>query len=154
MYCRFCGNQISDKAVICVRCKNKPLLGRSYCQNCGASTTQQQAVCTKCGMKLQAELSGVQKRLNYVANRIVAYERLLKNIKSMMKLCVIGAIISIILMLLSPIIQNASVTGGAFGMMIAVVLVFFPNLIGYIGAKHTYKKYKQELKRIQGGTQK
>ena len=154
MYCRFCGNQISDKAVICVRCKNKPLLGRSYCQNCGASTTQQQAVCTKCGMKLQAELSGVQKRLNYVANRIVAYERLLKNIKSMMKLCVIGAIISIILMFLSPIIQNESVTGGAFGMMIAVILVFIPNLIGYIGAKHTYKKYKQELKRIQGGTQK
>ena len=75
-------------------------------------------------MKLQAELSGVQKRLNYVANRIVAYERLLKNIKSMMKLCVIGAIISIILMFLSPIIQNASVTGGAFGMMIAVILVF------------------------------
>lgn len=105
-------------------------------------------------MKLQAELSGVQKRLNYVANRIVAYERLLKNIKSMMKLCVIGAIISIILMFLSPIIQNASVTGGAFGMMIAVILVFIPNLIGYIGAKHTYKKYKQELKRIQGGTQK
>lgn len=151
MYCRFCGNQISDKAVICVRCKNKPLLGRSYCQNCGASTTQQQAVCAKCGVKLQAELSGVQKRLNYVANRIVAYERLLKNIKSMMKLCAIGAIISIILMLLSPIIQNASVTGGAFGMMIAVIAVFLPSLICYIGAKRTYKKYKQELKRIQGG---
>lgn len=151
MYCRFCGNLIHDKAVICVKCKNKPLLGRSYCQNCGATTTQQQTVCTKCGMKLQAELSGVQKRLNYVTMKITAYERSIKNCKSMIKLCVIGAIISVVLLFLSPIIDNASFTGGALGILLAAIVVYFGNLVGYIFAKHICKKYKQELKRIQRG---
>ena len=151
MYCRVCGNLINDKAVMCVKCKNKPLLGRSYCQNCGATTTQQQTVCTKCGMKLQAELSGVQKRLNYVTMKIADYERLIKNCKSMMKLCVIGAIISVVLLFLSPIFNNADFIGVAFGILAAAIVGFFPNLIGYLGAKHTYKKYKQELRHIQGG---
>ena len=151
MYCRFCGNLIHDNAVICVKCKNKPLLGRAYCQNCGAATTQQQTVCTKCGMKLQAELSGVQKRLNYVTNKIAAYERSIKNIKSMMKICVIGAIISVVLLFLSLISNDADFIGGAFGILAVAVVGFFPNLIGYIVAKHICKKYKQELKRIQGG---
>lgn len=154
MYCRFCGNLVHDKAVICVKCKNKPLLGRAYCQNCGATTTQQQTVCTKCGMKLQAELSGVQKRLNYVTKKIESYELAMKNSKSMMKLCVIGAIISVVLLFLSPIIHNTSFTGGALGILLAAIVVFFPNLIGYIALKHICKKYKQELKRIQGGQRK
>lgn len=151
MYCRFCGNLIHDKAVICVKCKNKPLLGRAYCQNCGATTTQQQTVCTKCGMKLQAELSGVQKRLNYVTMKIAAYERSIKNCKSMMKLCVIGAIISVVLFFLSSIFHNADLIGGALGILLAAIVVFFPNLIGCIVVKHICKKYKQELKRIQQG---
>lgn len=151
MYCRFCGNLIHDKAVICVKCKNKPLLGRAYCQNCGATTTQQQTVCTKCGVKLQAELSGVQKRLNYVTKKIEYYERWTKITKSMMKLCAVGAIISAVMLFLSSTIHNPSFDGAALGILLAAIVVFFPEWIGHIASKHMCKKYKQELKRIQGG---
>ena len=69
----------------------------------------------------------------------------------MMKICVIGAIISVVLLFLSLIFNNADFIGGAFGILAVAVVGFFPNLIGYIVAKHICKKYKQELKRIQGG---
>lgn len=53
MYCRTCGSEINDNAVICVKCGCKPLIGKSYCQNCGASTTEQQVMCTQCGIRLK-----------------------------------------------------------------------------------------------------
>jgi len=105
-------------------------------------------------MKLQAELSGVQKRLNYVSNRIVAYERTLKSMKSMMKFCAVCAIVCVMLLFLSPMIQIKNLTMYLWGIILGASIVFFPNLIGYFGAKRTYEKYKQERERIQGGTQK
>ena len=150
MYCRFCGNLIHDKAVICVKCKNKPLLGRSYCQNCGATTTQQQTVCTKCGMKLQAELSGVQKRLNYVTKKIEYYKRWTKILRNFLIIDLIAAVLSIGTFFLTMNKQD----GIAFGSLTVLLFVFLSALgegIIYLVSKSTLKKYKKELTHIQGG---
>lgn len=52
MYCRNCGNQIDDKADVCMGCGCKPLKANKFCQNCGAETSEHQEVCIKCGVKL------------------------------------------------------------------------------------------------------
>lgn len=52
MYCRNCGKQVDEKALICPNCGVYPLAERKFCQNCGAETQYNQEVCTKCGVKL------------------------------------------------------------------------------------------------------
>ncbi len=52
MYCRNCGKEVADQAVMCVSCGVPPKKGNSYCQNCGAETLPAAEVCTKCGVRL------------------------------------------------------------------------------------------------------
>jgi hypothetical protein len=52
MYCRNCGNEVSDKAVMCVACGTPPKAGDKYCHYCKAETTPQAAICMKCGASL------------------------------------------------------------------------------------------------------
>ena len=54
VYCRNCANQVSDQAVMCVRCGTPPLRGNQFCQSCGASTQANAVVCIKCGVSLRA----------------------------------------------------------------------------------------------------
>lgn len=53
MYCRNCANQVSDQAVMCVKCGTPPLKGSQYCQSCGAATNPGAAVCIQCGVSLR-----------------------------------------------------------------------------------------------------
>ena len=52
MFCRNCGNQIDDKAVVCVKCGVSVGQGNSFCPHCGAQTEPGAAVCTQCGVAL------------------------------------------------------------------------------------------------------
>lgn len=52
MYCRNCGNEVSDKAIICVACGTHPLAGNRICPNCRAATPESATYCTKCGVAL------------------------------------------------------------------------------------------------------
>ena len=52
MYCRNCGNEVSDKAIMCVACGTPPKAGDKFCYNCKAETTAAQTVCMKCGVSL------------------------------------------------------------------------------------------------------
>lgn len=52
MYCRECGNEVNDKAEICINCGVRPLNGNNFCQACGAETRKEQEFCIKCGAKL------------------------------------------------------------------------------------------------------
>lgn len=52
MYCRNCGKEVADQAVMCVACGVPPKKGRRFCQNCGAETTETAEICTKCGVRL------------------------------------------------------------------------------------------------------
>ncbi|MDB5284651.1 MAG: domain containing protein [Bacteroidota bacterium] len=55
MFCRNCGNEVSDKAVICVACGTPPLAGDKFCYNCKADTSPDSAFCIKCGVGLKQE---------------------------------------------------------------------------------------------------
>lgn len=52
MYCRHCGKEVPEQAVMCVACGVPPKNGKNYCQNCGAQSSQTANVCIKCGVKL------------------------------------------------------------------------------------------------------
>jgi uncharacterized Tic20 family protein len=52
MFCRNCGKEIDDKAVVCVGCGVPPLKGATYCQNCGKEADNSADVCAACGVQL------------------------------------------------------------------------------------------------------
>lgn len=54
MYCRNCGKEVNDKAVVCVNCGVPPLAEKNFCPTCGAATSANQVVCVKCGSSLAA----------------------------------------------------------------------------------------------------
>ena len=57
MYCRNCGNEVSDKAIMCVACGTPPKAGNRYCYNCKAETTPNATICMKCGVGLRNEMA-------------------------------------------------------------------------------------------------
>jgi len=60
MYCRNCGNEVSEKAVMCVACGTPPMAGDKYCHNCKAETPPNATICMKCGVSV-AHSNPVQK---------------------------------------------------------------------------------------------
>jgi len=55
MYCRNCGNEVSEKAVMCVACGTPPRVGDKFCFNCKVETTPDTKICMKCGVSLKIE---------------------------------------------------------------------------------------------------
>ncbi len=53
MYCRNCGNEMNNEAVICVKCGVPTGKGNNYCPNCGAQTHPEAVICTTCGVALK-----------------------------------------------------------------------------------------------------
>jgi TM2 domain-containing membrane protein YozV len=53
MYCRNCGNEVSEKAIMCVACGTPPMAGDKYCYNCKAETDSNTTICMKCGVGLK-----------------------------------------------------------------------------------------------------
>jgi TM2 domain-containing membrane protein YozV len=47
-----CGEEVDDKAVVCVHCGVMPWGGESFCQNCGSATAPSRDVCRHCGVTL------------------------------------------------------------------------------------------------------
>jgi TM2 domain-containing membrane protein YozV/RNA polymerase subunit RPABC4/transcription elongation factor Spt4 len=52
MYCRNCGQEVAEQAVMCVSCGCSPMDGKKYCQHCAAETDPSAEVCINCGVKL------------------------------------------------------------------------------------------------------
>lgn len=52
MYCRNCGKEVAEQAVMCVACGSPPKSGKKFCQNCGSETNPAAEVCPKCGVRL------------------------------------------------------------------------------------------------------
>lgn len=70
MFCRNCGKELSDQAVMCVSCGAPPGLpreGHNYCPNCGSKTDPAAQVCMNCGISLAlsavTEYAGFWRRL-------------------------------------------------------------------------------------------
>ena len=51
MYCRNCGNEMHDEAVVCVKCGVPAGKGTSYCPHCGAEVNPEAVMCVACGTK-------------------------------------------------------------------------------------------------------
>jgi TM2 domain-containing membrane protein YozV len=58
MYCRNCGKEVHDEAVMCVECGVPPGSGKAFCQHCGGETVPEAEVCTKCGVRLAVVREG------------------------------------------------------------------------------------------------
>ena len=52
MYCRNCGNEMIQNAVVCVKCGVSKGTGNFYCPHCGKETNPVAAVCLSCGCSL------------------------------------------------------------------------------------------------------
>ena len=52
MYCRNCGNEMNQNAVVCVKCGVSKGTGNFYCPHCGKETNPVAAVCLSCGCSL------------------------------------------------------------------------------------------------------
>lgn len=67
MYCRVCGSQLDDQAVVCVTCGSPPYRGLRHCQRCGALTVANAVVCASCGVGLGTVAPGAQAKSKLVA---------------------------------------------------------------------------------------
>jgi len=54
MFCRHCGKEVAEQAIMCVSCGCPPKSGKKHCQNCGEETTATAEMCVKCGVRLAA----------------------------------------------------------------------------------------------------
>ena len=52
MYCRNCGLEIDNQAVVCVHCGVPTYKGKDYCKNCGKTTMKTDETCIQCGISL------------------------------------------------------------------------------------------------------
>lgn len=52
MYCRNCGKEVAEQAVMCVSCGVPPKNGANFCQNCGEASDPGAEICAKCGVRL------------------------------------------------------------------------------------------------------
>jgi len=52
MYCRNCGKEVAEQALMCMTCGVPPKSGKRFCQNCGQETNPGAELCTKCGVRL------------------------------------------------------------------------------------------------------
>lgn len=50
MFCKNCGAQMMDNAVVCVKCGCQRGVGVNFCPNCGHPVTPGAAVCLHCGV--------------------------------------------------------------------------------------------------------
>lgn len=55
MYCKNCGAEIDEKALICVNCGTKNGEGADYCSHCGTKVEKGQIACMGCGYALPKE---------------------------------------------------------------------------------------------------
>jgi len=51
-YCRNCGSEVAEQAVMCLKCGVPPKNGTKFCQNCGKTSNPNAEICVKCGVKL------------------------------------------------------------------------------------------------------
>jgi TM2 domain-containing membrane protein YozV len=52
MYCRNCGSNIDQNAMVCVKCGVQRNTGMSFCYNCGRKVEMQSSSCQSCGVSL------------------------------------------------------------------------------------------------------
>lgn len=67
MFCRNCGNEMDNAAVVCVKCGVATGNGANYCNNCGAPSAPGAAVCTQCGVGFTQPIPAGQQKSKMAA---------------------------------------------------------------------------------------
>ncbi len=57
MFCRNCGKEVPNEAIMCVGCGVPPKNGKKFCPSCGGDTQEAAEMCTKCGVGLTSKKS-------------------------------------------------------------------------------------------------
>jgi hypothetical protein len=115
MYCRNCGQQISENVIACPKCGADPKTEKNFCCNCGAATNANQVMCIKCGVSLVVSHSVSTSQDNGRSIAIIAH------------VTFIGTIVALVM-------NNQNKTElGSFYVRQMVGLIIF-NLIGFITA--------------------
>ena len=52
-YCKNCGAELNDNAVVCTKCGVLVGVGNKFCPNCGAEPDPLAVICVKCGYELK-----------------------------------------------------------------------------------------------------
>lgn len=92
MYCRNCGKEMPDDAIICNICKTKKGEGTKFCYACGFHTSLKTEFCIKCGAKQKTIVT--QKMKNEKIEQLQKYAGVYR---TFMKIAKTIAIISITL---------------------------------------------------------
>lgn len=53
MYCKNCGTELNENAVVCTKCGVLVGDGNKFCPNCGAEPDPLAVICVKCGYELK-----------------------------------------------------------------------------------------------------
>lgn len=67
MFCKNCGKEVMQNAVICVGCGVKVGDGVNFCMNCGNQIAANANVCTTCGCATNNILPGTQRKSKMTA---------------------------------------------------------------------------------------
>ena len=67
MFCKNCGNQMDNLAVVCVKCGVGRGVGMNFCPNCGQQTQPGAFACINCGVSLQAPAAFGEQKSKLVA---------------------------------------------------------------------------------------
>ena len=67
MFCRNCGESVSEKAIACPKCGVPPMAEKNFCHNCGKPTQPSQVLCTQCGVGLTVRGSAAGAKSKVVA---------------------------------------------------------------------------------------
>jgi phage shock protein PspC (stress-responsive transcriptional regulator) len=57
MFCKNCGSEAADNAVLCLKCGCDPRTGGKFCTSCGVGVNDNQVACIKCGNSLETKKS-------------------------------------------------------------------------------------------------
>lgn len=67
MFCKNCGKEMVNNAVVCVGCGVKAGEGMNYCQNCGSQIVPNANVCTNCGCAVSSIAPGMERKSKVTA---------------------------------------------------------------------------------------
>lgn len=103
MYCRECGNQISDNTLKCPDCGTNAGEGFDFCGNCGQYTTERMVHCRHCGAKLNTI---VPKKI--LKERVMDLQKRVKSAKkinSILKFVCMGSVVVMVLLILVLVLR-------------------------------------------------
>lgn len=86
MYCRACGNQVSDNDSVCAECGTKIGEGTKFCQTCGFHTSLKTEFCFQCGAKQKTVITQQMKeeKIEHLQKQALSTKRSLKMLRFFM----------------------------------------------------------------------